>query len=84
MAEDGLAFMNLMILLGSMSTRRLEEIARAPDRRNELLYKSREYIDMLAGLKKRTSGRLTDEEARVMDTLLKDLQTRYVKALASR
>lgn len=85
MAEDGLAFLNLLVLLGAMTTRRLEEVAVSPaDRRNELLHKSRETIDMLASLKKRTSGRLTDEEARVMDTLLTDLQTRYVKTLASR
>lgn len=85
MAEDALAFMNLMLLLGTMTTRRLEQAAKAPaEQRNELLFKSREYIDMLASLKKRTTGRLTDDEARIMDTLLKDLQTRYVKTLATR
>jgi hypothetical protein len=85
MAEDALAFMNLMLLLGTMTTRRLDEIAASPaDRRNALLHTAREYIDMLASLKKRTGGRLTDDETRIMDTLLKDLQTRYVKALASR
>lgn len=85
MADDALAFMNLLLLLGTMTTRRLESIAVSPsDQRNELLHKAREAIDMLASLKKRTAGRLTDEESRIMETLLKDLQTRYVKALASR
>jgi hypothetical protein len=85
MAEDGLAFMNLILLLGTMTTRRLDEIPTAPaDKRNTLLHTAREYIDMLASLKKRTGGRLTDDETRIMETLLRDLQTRYVKALAAR
>lgn len=84
MADDALAFMNLLVLIGAMTTTRLEQAARGGETRNESLHKAREYIDMLASLKKRTTGRLTDDEARIMDTLLKDLQTRYVKTLATR
>ena len=85
MADDSLSFVNLMMLIGTMTTRRLEQAARdGGETRNESLHKGREYIDMLASLKKRTTGRLTDDEARIMDTLIKDLQTRYVKTLATR
>jgi hypothetical protein len=85
MADDELAFLNLILLLGTMTNTRLDTSAKAPDdARNEILHKARETIDMLASLKKRTQGRLTVEEDRVMATMLSDLQTKYVKALARR
>ena len=85
MADDHLAFLNLILLVATMTTQRLDMAGAAPaDQRNEMLHKARENIDMLASLKKRTTGRLTEDEARIMETLLADLQTRYVKALVQR
>jgi len=84
MADDDLAFLNLVLLLGTMTSRRLDGVARAgPDERNERLHAARGTIDMLASLKKRTTGRTTPEEERVLDSVLRDLQSRYVRALAS-
>ncbi len=84
MADDDLAFLNLVLLLGTMASRRLDGVAKAaPDERNERLHASRGTIDMLLSLKKRTTGRTTPEEERVIDSVLRDLQARYVRALAS-
>jgi len=84
MAEDDLAFMNLVLLVGTMASQRLESAADGtPERRNEHLHRCRENLDMLVALKKRTTARLAPEEEKVLDTLLRDLQSRYVKALIS-
>ncbi len=83
MADDELAFMNLILMLGTMASRRLETASRGPaERRNENLHRCRENLDMLVAVRKRTQGRLSEEEASVLETLLKDLQARYVKTLA--
>ena len=82
MADDDLAFLNLVLLIGTMASQRLESADDGtPDLRNEHLHRCRENIDMLVALKKRTNGRLAPEEEKVLDTLLRDLQSRYVKAL---
>jgi hypothetical protein len=84
MADDDLAFLNLVLLLGTMAARRLDGVARAePGERNERLHAARDTVDMIASLKKRTTGRLSPEEERVMDSVLKDLQARYVRALSA-
>ena len=44
------------------------------------LPRARQFINMLAALKKKTEGRLNEAEGKVLDTLLSDLQARYVKA----
>lgn len=80
-----MAFLNLILLLATMAAQRLDALGQSPvDSRTELLGKARETINMLTGLKKRTQGRLTVEEGKVIDTLLRDLQQRYVKALGLR
>jgi len=83
MADDDLAFMNLVLLMGTMASQRLEAAQTgAVERRNEYLHKCRENLDMLVSLKKRTQGRLAAEEEKVLETILRDLQARYVKILA--
>ena len=82
MADDDLAFMNLVLLVGTMASQRLESAGDGtPERRNEHLHRCRENLDMLVALKKRTTGRLAPEEEKVLETLLRDLQGRYVRAL---
>ncbi len=85
MGEDDMAFLNLVLLLGTMASQRLDALAqpsgKTPQVREELLPKSRESINMLVALKKRTQGRLTSDEERVVETLIKNLQLRYVQAL---
>ena len=84
MPDDDLAFLNLVLLLGTMASRRLDGTARADaDERNTRLHATRDTIDMLTSLKKRTTGRLNPEEERVIDSVLKDLQSRYIRALAT-
>ena len=84
MADDDLAFLNLVLLIGTMASQRLDSAADGgPESRNEHLHRCRENIDMLVALKKRTTGRLAPEEEKVLETLLRDLQSRYVKALIS-
>ncbi len=80
-----MAFLNLILLLGTVASQRLDALSQSStESRNEILPKTRESINMLTGLKKRTQGRLTTEEEQVITTLLKELQARYVKALGLR
>jgi hypothetical protein len=82
MADDELAFLNLLLLLGTLADRRMTEAGERPEeRRYDVLHRARETIDMLIALRKRASGRLSAEESRVLDTLLRDLQARYVRTL---
>ena len=85
MADDDLAFLNLVLLLGNVATQRLDLAAAGGGAdRNARLQRARDTLDMLTSLRKRTTGRLAPEEERVMETLLKDLQARYVRALVAR
>ena len=85
MAEDDIAFLNLILMVGTMASQRIESLKTAgPAERSELIPKAREAILMLNGLKQRTTGRLSVEEDTVLGTMLKDLQARYVKALGFR
>lgn len=85
MNEEDHAFLNLILMLGTVASQRLDGLASPVSAneaiRNELIPKTRESINMLQALKKRTQGRLTDEEAKVLDALLRNLQMRYVQAL---
>ncbi len=82
MADDDISFLNLVLMLGTFATSRIESISSAPaDKRADVIPRAREVINMLAALRKRTVSSLSDEEDRVLVTLLKDLQARYVKAL---
>ena len=82
MADDELAFLNLVLTLGTLAKSRLDAAARGGDGRNEALKRARDSIDMLAALRKRTVGRLTPEEDKVTDALMRDLQSTYVRTLA--
>lgn len=85
MAEDDLAFLNLVLLVGALVTKKLEAAEKAGEReRNERLHRARETIDMVTALKARTTGRLKPEEEKVLDTMLAEFQTRYVRATANR
>jgi len=85
MADDDMAFLNLVLLLGALVTKKLEAAEKAGEReRNELLHRAREGIDMVAALKTRTTGRLKPEEAKVLETMLGEFQSRYVRATANR
>jgi hypothetical protein len=85
MAEDDIAFLNLTLLIGALVTKKLEAAEGAGERdRNEALHRAREAIDMVSALKIRTTGRLKPEEAKVLDTMLGEFQTRYVRATAKR
>ena len=80
-----MAFLNLILLLGTMASQRLDSLnGGSPEVREKMLPKARENINMLTALKKRTQGRLTTDEAKVIETLLNSLQVRYVQALGLR
>lgn len=82
MEEDDLSFLNLILMIGTVASQRIDELESAsPQKRIELVPRARETINMLIGLKKRTAGRLSEQEERVLDTMLRELQARYVKGL---
>jgi hypothetical protein len=78
-AED-LDFINLVTLVASTAASELGEKKAGNPGGKLNLPRARQFINMLVGLKKKTEGRLNDSEAKVLDTLLGDLQARYVKA----
>ncbi len=82
MADDELAFLNLVLTLGTLAKSRLDAASRGGEGRNESLKRARDSIDMLAALRKRTTGRLTVEEDKIVDALMRDLQAAYVRTLA--
>jgi hypothetical protein len=45
---------------------------------------AKQSIDILAMLQEKTKGNLTEEEARVLDTLLTDLRIRFVQKSAGK
>lgn len=78
-AED-LDFINLVTLVASTAASELGEKKAGNPGGKLNLPRARQFINMLAGLKKKTEGRLSESEAKVLGTLLGDLQARYVKA----
>jgi hypothetical protein len=82
MEEDDLSFLNLILMIGTVASQRIDSLHSAPPgQRVDLVPRARETINMLIGLKKRTAGRLNEQEERVLETMLKELQARYVKGL---
>lgn len=82
MAGEDLSFVNLILMIGTMASNQLGQLTAArPLPRERVLPKARETINMLVGLKKRTEGRLSPQEQRILDAMIADLQGRYARAL---
>ena len=80
--QDDLAFLNLILILGTMAAQRLDAVAAGgPEQQAETLPRARESITMLSQLKVRTKDRLGPQETIVLNSVLRDLQGRYVKAI---
>lgn len=82
MAEPGedLDFINMVSLVAGTAAAELGErkAGAAPGKQN--LPRARQFINMLTSLQKKTEGRLTEQEKTVLEALLADLQSKYVKA----
>ena len=78
-AQD-LDFINLVTLVASTAAAELGEKKAGNPGGKLNLPRARQFINMLSVLKKKTEGRLDDVEAKVMESVLSDLQARYVKA----
>jgi hypothetical protein len=84
MADEDLSFLNLILMIGTMASNQMQQLNSAqPAARGTLLPKVRESINMLIGLKKRTEGHLSQEEQRVLETMISELAARYVRVLDS-
>lgn len=77
---EDLEFINLVTLVASTAASELGEKKAGNPGGKINLPRARQFINMLSGLKKKTEGRLSDAETKVLETLLTDLQARYVKA----
>jgi hypothetical protein len=86
MAEEqkpGIDFSTFVLSLGSSA---LIHLGEAPDpvsgqKQPADLPLAQQSIDLLALLQQKTKGNLSDDEARLLDTLLYDLRMRYVGAV---
>ncbi len=77
---EDLEFINLVTLVASTAAAELGERKAGKPDGTVNLPRARQFINLLSGLKRKTEGRRSPQEERVLDTLLKDLQERYVKA----
>ena len=78
--SEDLDFINLVTLVASTAASELGDRKPGNPQPKLNLPRARQFINMLSGLKKKTEGRLNEAEIKVLDTLLSDLQARYVKA----
>ncbi len=78
-AED-LDFINLVTLVASTAAAELGEKKAGHAGGAINVPRARQLINMLTGLRSKTEGRLSEAEAKVLEALLADLQSRYVKA----
>lgn len=78
--SQDLDFINLVTLVASTAAAELgDKKPGKPDLKLNLP-RARQFINMLKTLQQRTDGRLNVMEQKVLDAVLSDLQTRYVKA----
>jgi hypothetical protein len=82
MAEAGedLDFINLVSLVAGTAAAELGEKKAGGMAGKQNLPRARQFINMLNNLQKKTEGRLTEQERKVLEALLADLQAKYVKA----
>ena len=77
---DELDFLNLVLMLGNTASIELgEKNPKGADKQFNLP-RARQFINMLAVLEKKTSGRRSAQEEEVLKKLMLDLQEKYVKA----
>ncbi len=79
-AGEDLDFINLVSLVAGTAAIELGEKKAGGVAGKQNLPRARQFINMLTNLHKKTEGRLTEQEQKVLDALLADLQSKYVKA----
>ncbi len=78
--NEDLDFINMVSLLAGTAAAELGERKAGAVAGKLNLPRARQFINMLVSLQKKTEGRLTDQEKKVLEALLADLQAKYVKA----
>jgi hypothetical protein len=79
-APEDLDFVNLVSLIAGTAAMELGEKKAGGVAGKQNLPRARQFINMLASLQKKTEGRLTEQEKKVLEALLADLREKYVKA----
>ena len=74
----------LFVMFASAALISLGEAPDSSGDRRVNLEQAREAVDMLRLLRDKTNGNRTDEESRLLDEVLYDLQLRYVRAAQGR
>ena len=77
---EELDFLNLVLMLGNTAAIELADKAPKGGEKKLNLPRARQFINMLAALEKKTSGRRSQQEEEVLQKLMADLQDKYVKA----
>ena len=78
---EDLDFLNLLLMLGNTASVELgNKPSKAGEKKQHNLPRARQFINMLASLEKKTSGRRSAQEEEVIKKLMADLQDKYVKA----
>jgi hypothetical protein len=77
---EELDFLNLVLMLGNTASIELGDKSPKDGTKQFNLPRARQFINMLAVLEKKTSGRRSPQEEEVLKKLMSDLQDKYVKA----
>jgi hypothetical protein len=77
---EELDFVNLVLLLGGTASLDLGIRSEQGRQKAKDLPRARSILSMLSALKAKTEGRLNPQEAKVLESVLSDLQAKYVEA----
>ena len=81
--EESVSFISFLNSIAVQTLVCLGEVGEPNDKNTKDLDQARQMIDLLVLFKEKTKGNLTEEETKFFDSILADLQLRYVHALKS-
>ena len=81
--EQSVSFIAFLNSIAVQTLVSMGEIGEPNDKNTKDLDQAKQMIDLLVLLKEKTKGNLTAEETKVFESVIADLQLRYVEALKS-
>jgi hypothetical protein len=78
--QEELDFVNLVLLLGSTANIEMGQKGEKGSQKQPDLPRARQIINMLDVLEKKTQGRRSSQEEKVLSSVLADLKAKYVQS----